>query len=373
MVRMVVSRIAFLLVCMIPAPCAWAQDRPGRWTLGCGVTTSYDDNILEYSERDVFAFRHALVPSRFDLKTIDDLILQPFGELAWKSASTGSTSIRLRALGSLFAMNGIRDHARISLRWRQRLVRGVRLSLEGAYLSPRYSRQLRDDEVPVPFPMLSQYRRADFREGELSLGCLWSPLPEWSNKIEVGMRRREYLRSFSERDLHTRVANLSMSPPGMRGFRAAFQLGYRNSAARAADGDEVSGKRDDPDVSERGPSTGASLEWSLRSALPSLRITESYGLSQLRYTTLDTTDRRRFHRMRKFHSWRSSVLVGLSSSWRIRATYEAAGWDLLDDGPATLLAADLRSMRVHRFGVELGWTSRRPGSGVESRTEDFHE
>ena len=61
----------------------WAAARQSL-NLTAGIASWYDNNLLQYSDRQISQFESGLLPNRFAITTRDDLILNPSLGLTWE-------------------------------------------------------------------------------------------------------------------------------------------------------------------------------------------------------------------------------------------------------------------------------------------------
>src|SRR5262245_33132241 len=111
---------------------AWALD------YAAGVTTTYDDNFLGYSDRDLFTFRYRLNPTRYGVSTTDDLVIASYLEATCVPDAGGATSILARLDGERYVTNGIRNYMRTTLLWRARPWDHWRVAMAGAVVPSYY-------------------------------------------------------------------------------------------------------------------------------------------------------------------------------------------------------------------------------------------
>src|SRR5262249_39503997 len=114
------------------AACAFAAPQARAWELGAGAAATYDDNFLEYSERDLFTFQYRLNPPRFAVETTDDLVLAEYVAVTWEPSR--STSVLGRFVTSNYVKNRIRNYVDWMLQGRVRLAPRWHLTLRGSYL-----------------------------------------------------------------------------------------------------------------------------------------------------------------------------------------------------------------------------------------------
>jgi len=350
--------IGTLLV--LAAACGYGVSPARSWDFSAGITTTYDDNILNYSERDLFAFRYRLNPARYALSTTDDLVLSPYLEVFWEPDSTRSNSVRARLEFNRYATNTIRNNLETEIQWRTRPFRRWRLSFTGTYLPSYYVRRYIDDETIVPFPELPRYRDARYRQIKGEASVEWRPAKAWRGQFDYEYGRRDYLELFAERDQDRHALRLSLRPPPLEGVVVARLRGaYGRVLARAWDGDEVGGVPDDPDVSDRRFGGGLTLEWTARRRQPSITLRQAVDYEARRYTTRDTSDSQRFGRSLRETNLDWELAFGLSRHWEVAGSYGIDVQRLTGSLSNIETFTDAASYNRHRLSLKVGWTPRR--------------
>ena len=326
-----------------------------RLDLGLGLTTAYDSNLLQYSDAQLKRFEGGAYPDRFSLESRDDLAWSPELSLAWDLDSGRGRRhlVRLRATGEFHQKNSTADFRAASLAWRESFRNGRRLTLAAYALPSFYLRQLFDPDIVPAYSGLSRYRRAAFALDIMSATYrqrLRGPL-----EIEAGYQyeRRRYVPGFRERDSGTQQAELAV---GVSKARAALEgrALYRDSNAKAEDGDGVAG--DDVDASYHGPggAIAGRIEFARRGQM---RLAGDLALEG---------ERRRFDSNRAsdtFHRDRTDVRFAVESGLRIRLVRRAqarAFWRYETNdahlGARASTSSDVGSYRQHRVGLALDAT-----------------
>jgi len=320
--------------------------------LAVGLTSLYDDNILQYSQTQLDVFESGLRPSHFSISSASDAVCSPYAVLGWEW-DRGS-GIRLRWSGNFHQRNATADNRSWSTSWHESFGRSGRLSLSYYALQDYYLRQLFDPDVSGG---ATQYRRAEF---DLRVGSATWLLPVSDHtRVEVGYQyeNRQYNQDFLERDSGLHLGRVSL---GWRRLprHSALDLtaGYRDSNARAEDGDDAPGSvPDDADLSYHGIVAGAggAIEF-LHAHRWRLGADLQYGLETRGYDSnrpLDT-----------YHYQRNDVLnaveVGLRAAYRPH--WSTRGFFRLEDnraklGPAAVPGTETGSYRDDLVGLAVEW------------------
>jgi hypothetical protein len=344
-------RAAALMLAMVGA--GRAQEARA-WDFGTGIGVAYDDNILSYSERDLFAFRYRLNPPRFALETTDDLVFSQYVEATWEADSSRGTSALARVVADRYSRNTICNDLELLLLARTRVTRRWRLSLAATHLPSHYIRRYVDYDMIVPYPELPRYRDAKYRQTGVAASVERRLVGSWREQLGYEYERRDFLDAFPERDQDRHELRLSVRPPRLGRLAARIRGGYGRALARGRNWNPGDGR---PDISTRSLSAGLTFEWAVPLAR---RITlhQAVDYEDRKYTTRDTLDTQRFGR--SIHEWDLDweLVKGLSRQWEIAASYGLVLQRLT--GPQTNLQifTDAASYNRQRVSVRIGWTTR---------------
>lgn len=327
---------------------------------GAGIATTYDDNILNYSGRDLFAFQYRLNPPRYAIETTDDLVTASYVEATWARDSTRATTVLARIEAERFATNRIRNNGRALLQWRARPFRRWRLTVAGSYVPGYYTRRAIDYDASVPYPELSRYRDARYRQAEGSANAEWRSSSGWRSQLGYSYARRDYRDAFPERDQNRHLLRLTIRPPRARALEARLRGSCGRALARGPQGDVGSGR---PDVSSESFGTELALAWSPRIRDLSVTLQQVVDYEDRRYTTRDATDASRFGRSLHELDLEWELAWAFSSHWEVAAGYNRIVQRLSGDLSNVETFTDAGSYERNRVTARLGWSSRR------SRTE----
>lgn len=328
--------------------------------LGIGVSSLYDDNILQYSDAQRSLFDSGTKPDRFSIESSDDLVWDPYLSLGWSNqmGHGRSRSLRLRGSGEFHQKNGTADFRSFSAAWRESFSRDSRLTVYAYRLPHFYLRQLFDEDTVPPFPGLSRYRRAEFG---LSIGSAsWRQRISGKTRAEISYRyeHRGYNRDFVERSSNTHQGEL-----GIEWFRlpnrGAVDLygGYRKSKAKGDDGDEPAGATpDDPDVSYHGIVAGfrGGMEFA-RGAGWRLGADLGYELGTRAYESGLPTDKYHFKRNDTSHMIDATLRLSFRPHWSVRGLYHF-DHNTANLGTTAPPSADTGSFTENQVGLAVDWS-----------------
>jgi len=290
--------------------------------LGLGVSSLYDDNLLQYSDEQLRLFQSGLKPDRFSISSSDDLLMGPYGSLTWLNKMGGrrSRGLRLKWIGEFHKKNGTADSRSYSATWNEAFSRDRRLTLYGYWLPGFYLRQLSDEDAILAYPGLSRYRRADFNLGIGSVAWRQGIGAKIRGNIGYQYEHRSYNPHFVERTSRTHQAELGLEIVRLpRHGKAECYGGYRSSDAKAADSDSTG---DDADVSYHGVIAG--LGWRMDLACigtSKIGISLRLDLATRAYDSKFPTDKYHYKRDDTLSAADASVRWALPPHWAVRGIY----------------------------------------------------
>jgi hypothetical protein len=342
---------------LLPAAPA-AAGRGQSVNLSAGVTSLYDDNVLEYSDNQLRVFADGLHPLRYAVKSTDDVVFEPELALTWQldQGRGRRHALRWRGEGDFHARNGTADFRSMSLRWTESFSRDRRFSAGYYRLADFYVRQLRDEDLPAALGD-SRYRRAQF---DLQIASAsWQQRLGRRTQVGVAYQHedRSYNQEFRERDsgTHQGEVRLGWARLPKRGG-LDLHLGYRSSDADGTDGDEATGIRDDDDVSYKGIEGGADyrLEFTRRGRW---RVGGDlgYGLETRKYDSDLPADTYHFGRSDLLHAFEAGLRLGYRPHLALRGFYRFTNntASLSTVAPPT---SDSGSYRVNQAGLAVEWS-----------------
>ena len=343
----IVAQMLSALCAAVPATAAQGQSLE----LAAGISTAYDNNLIQYSDNQLGQFESGLFPNRFSIKSRDDVTLSPALALTWDLDRGGGRrhSLRLKGEGEFNARNPTADHRAASLAWREYFRGGHRFTLRGYYLPTYYLRQLRNASTGA-------YERGQF---SLAIGeAAWSmALHRGAHAgLDYQFERRDYSPFFGERTSGTHQGTLSLGFTELPDHGVVELSGaYRRSLADGAN-DPAGSASLLPDVSYKGWWAGLSGRAELaRRARCRLIGDLDYKFETRSYDSNRPADRS--HEGRR--DLGNTIEVGLRSQFRQH--WMLRGFDRYDNSRATYggavpLSSDPGSYRQNLVGLEIGWT-----------------
>lgn len=367
--------LAVALVVAAAPRTADAARRGQALRLDIGLTTTYDDNLLEYSDSLLAVFAAGTRPDQFSIETRDDVIWSPTVGLTWENTLGRHRvrSVRAAASADFHTQNGTADFRAASIRWREPIGR-ARYLQAGLYRLPRYYlRQLYDDDAVLAFSQLSRYRRAEFGL-TVARASLRTPLTRrFRADLDYRFERRGYNPDFVARtsSLHQSTATVGWTRlPG----RGVWELtgGFQRSTARGADADDTtSAVPDDPDIGFHGPVVRTAARAQLaRVGAVRIEADAAYELERRVFDSDRPADRYHFGRHDLFQGIEAGLGVAARRHWSARLF----GRREMNDatlGAAAPTSTDLAGYDRDEVGLTIDWAGDLwRGSGAHEEGDD---
>lgn len=204
---------------------------PPAWSFGGSFGIAYDDNVFEYTQRDMEAFRSGDNPERFGIESIDDFVFTTELEATRRLSSTRAARsyLDLETRSRLYLHNSMANDLRLRMSLR-REERDSSTRLRFTYLPDSYLRRLWDRES-------REYLPAEYDDTALGLRYRKDVAPKWLVDGEVSWSYRDYVTAFDERDSGKWAVGLTAHFRPNRSWDAwaGYERGW--SRARATDPD----------------------------------------------------------------------------------------------------------------------------------------
>lgn len=113
-----------------------------------GLATSYDDNILKYSEKYLERFMNGEDYGRFHIETYDDIIINPSLQFVSEYRLFGNLKSEISADFNprFYVVNDIKNWSSFNLGYRQYFTKRASFKLSYGYIPDFYIRHFRDDD-----------------------------------------------------------------------------------------------------------------------------------------------------------------------------------------------------------------------------------
>ena len=356
--RRMAAIAALLLLPCLPARSIAARGQ--SLNVSAGLATAYDNNFMQFSDKQITIFKSGTHPLRYAVESTDDGLFTPDLSLTWQLDEGGGRrhALRLRWEGDFHARNSTADHHATGVRWTETFGRGRRLSAGWYQMNNYYLRQLPDGDLPVAL-LDSRYQRAQFDLNIYSAG--WRQRLGQSMHADLGWQfeNRKYVPAFRERTSGTHQGDVHLDWDRLP-HRADVDVrfGWRKSLAKGTDGDEVGGVRDsdDVDVSYHGPEAGISGRMEFRrDRLWRFGGDLGWELGKRAFDSPLATDRYHYGRHDTMNAVEAGLRLGFRRHWTARAYYRLEN-NTAKLGASAPLTSESGSYHENRFGLELGWS-----------------
>jgi hypothetical protein len=249
-------KTAIALLCLSGA--AWAQQRQGQEYPGSkggklkpaqarpevslrgGLELTYDDNILDLSERQQDEFKDGTRPKKYRIEEIDDVVASPWAELRLKARLIGDpTTFGLKAQANAYQENSFANYEEYRLFVHQPLGRhelGVEYDLDADVYNREY-------KVAVIQGVTDPWDSGFYTDHELELFYRHQVSPGLSVRPFAGYAVRDYESPFGYRDLRGYFAGVRPAVE-VGPWTAFLQYRYESMEADAS-------APEDPDTSFR--------------------------------------------------------------------------------------------------------------------------
>jgi len=192
---------------------------------------AYDDNIYEYSVRDLDEFTNRIRPDRFPFETYDDLVTRQDCQLLLRTRTIANrtTTINLRAATTNHAVNRQKDYQTLNAGVRQSF---GKIALKCDYLHiPRYLIKY------YPDPVSAGYAECAFSEHLLALKTSFLPSERIALHVRAAREWDNYMPDFRVYDTQAwRVGadlDLAVNPR----YEPAFGYEFKDALARGPNPD----------------------------------------------------------------------------------------------------------------------------------------
>lgn len=172
-----------------------------RWDSDVSFRGFYDNNILDYSDRDRRQFRDRTHPNKYSIRSLDDWIneLGVHAGLRHGTRSRGEYRLRLLCEANIFATNAMKNsvHYEIDGRWAHR---NQSVTIRGGWTPHFYLRDLIVHDSTYAHPGSSQYASATYHVWTLDAEVRFRVGFPFEQRLAGGRKRTDYGRRFNERD-----------------------------------------------------------------------------------------------------------------------------------------------------------------------------
>ncbi len=217
-----------ILIMLFLAVCAWSKGIVLDSQLDLGF--AYDSNIILLSDNDRDEFLDNILPDKYLIKSIDDLIMDMSYTLKFKNYWLGGhTQIEEFKLNfNKYQENSVKDYGYMSFAIRQYLSRDLDFSLKYYYYPQIYLRQYKS-------VLDLEYHKFEYSKNFYSANLNWDIARSLSARYNLEYSQLYYSKWFTEYDADIFSSNIFLTWQSSARAQIELRYGYRLSNADAED------------------------------------------------------------------------------------------------------------------------------------------
>ncbi|MBI5214503.1 MAG: hypothetical protein HY960_01985 [Ignavibacteriae bacterium] len=220
-----------------------------------GVTQYYNDNILDYSAKDLSKFNNfeteyraaldtsarnaRLLKQKFSIDKQDDAItaLRIRGGISTEFITNNPTTFRFRMARSLYAHSPIKNYTSFGFEARQRFLKKYYFSFGYSQLPEYYLRNLQYKDYSYPKSSINYVKnvQASLKKNSLEFEIGGNLTSKLFSSLQFDIEQTSYNREFEERNSTTNVFALDGSYKLTRAMKLNLDYTYSNAKADGSD------------------------------------------------------------------------------------------------------------------------------------------
>ncbi len=244
-----------------------SKKKTNYWNVEFSLASTYDDNILKYSDKYLDRFMNNEDEGRFHIDTYDDIIINPSMKVSYSKKIFGKRKSKFDALFSpkKYVNNDVKSWSSLSIGYRQYLTRKASFKLSYDHIPEFYVRHFRDDDwtevygyTPITFQPYS------FSKNSYSFSIQNTFLK--NTKLSYAITYIQYFHNehFTEYDCINLVHAFNLTQPLSKKVKVVLGYYFTNSDAKGYDESfETKINTDDSDASYAEDRFNVAINWSL--------------------------------------------------------------------------------------------------------------
>jgi len=236
-----------------------------------GVGTSYDDNLLKYSEKYLERFMNNKDEGRFDITTYDDLILKTKLQASYstKLFKKRKTKLSTTLQYNKYLVNNIKSWSYFGIGLQQYFLKKASFKVSYSYIPEFYVRNFRDDDLISIYGYESNtFTPYAFAKDNYNFWVQNTFFKKTKLKLSAGYAKYYHNKYYTEYDCDNLVLGIKVQQQLSK--KANVSLAYQNTVSKAKGFDEAGESldfSDEPDASYN----ENKMELRLFSKLPKLK------------------------------------------------------------------------------------------------------
>ncbi len=315
-----------------------------RWDGEIALRTFYDNNILDYSDRDRNLFLDRTRPNKFSINTLDDWVSELDGriERRYGTRSHGEYRMRVTAEANLYSRNEIKNSVRYEFegRWAHKT---TLLMVHVGWVPHFYLRDLIVHDSTGTTPGSPLFANADYHAWSADLEYRASGLWSTEQRLSTGWKNTDYGRRFDERDNTTWWGRYRLVIPLAARWSGVAGYEYASMAATGANGSWAV-----TDVSRREQTVVLGIDYDIPR---SLSVSVDVAYEHQRYTSTKPADPS--HAGRRDNEWR----IYLEGSAPFGDGWRLAGFDRWTTATSTTgQSSEFGAFDNNQIGIRVAHT-----------------
>ena len=266
--RVFLILLTLLFVAVNPSIAQKSKKKKSKlWSMEFRLASTYDSNILKYSDKYLQRFMNYEDEGRFTIKTYDDISLSPGMSISTTRKIFGKNNTKFsgKLYQNLYLNNNIKNWSTFGLIVQQYLPKKIWIKIAYNHIPEFYVRNFRDDDWVEVFGYIPQtFKPYSFSKDNYSLSIQKSFFK--ATWVNLSFQLNEYFhnRHYIEYDSKNLLYGLKITQPITKTFRLSAGYQYTSSVAKGFDEEgETIETSDDGDASYVEDRFTLGLRWTL--------------------------------------------------------------------------------------------------------------
>lgn len=304
--------LAFLFILVAGGSIAQEKEKPTkkkkekRFDVEFGLASTYDDNILKYSEKYLERFMANQDFGRFHIETSDDIILKPSLKLAYtfKVFKKQKTKINFDYSYSAYVVNDVKNWTGYSIGLLQNFAKRASFKISYNYIPEFYVRHFRDQDMVDYYSDLTGFGYVPetfvpFSFSKDNYGFWIQKTMLKNTRVRLALDYAKYFHNqhYTEYDCDNLVYGIQITQPLNKVLKVEAGFEFETSDAKGYDNtdkdgfyapDETMETSDDADATNQGETYFLGCSWQIPElAKHKHSFDAKIGYERRKYTTED--------------------------------------------------------------------------------------
>jgi len=209
-----------------------------HWEVKFGLTTTYDNNILKYSDKYLERFMNSEDPGRFSIETYDDVIINPSMEVVYTARIFKKYKTKINSSFSprVYVVNSIKNWYNVYIGLQQYLPWRTSFKILYSYIPDFYVRNFRDDNwIDVYGYTPEVFQPFSFAKDNFGSYIRKTFLKNTIIRLSLYYARYYHNEHFTEYDSKDFLYGIKLYQPIFKNFRLEASYEYVTSKAKGYD------------------------------------------------------------------------------------------------------------------------------------------